>query len=107
VVNIVFSVNKVLGLSFQAISKWENGQSCPDILLLPEISRIFGISTDELLSSPPQSLSVNPTADMISGLPWADDQTIRLVLFQGHHLVKDNAGKTQDLIFKYEGPALD
>lgn len=38
-----------LGISFQAVSKWENGTTMPDIMLLPEISRFFGITVDELL----------------------------------------------------------
>ncbi len=38
-----------LGVTAQAVSKWENDQSCPDISILPRLSDIFGISTDELL----------------------------------------------------------
>ncbi|MWV42535.1 methyltransferase domain-containing protein [Paenibacillus sp. HJL G12] len=38
-----------LGVSFQAISKWENIQTMPDITLLPEISRILNVSIDKLL----------------------------------------------------------
>ncbi|MCD7776122.1 MAG: helix-turn-helix domain-containing protein [Firmicutes bacterium] len=39
-----------LGVTAQAVSKWENDISCPDITLLPKLSSIFGISVDELLS---------------------------------------------------------
>ncbi len=38
-----------LGVTAQAVSKWENDQSCPDITALPKLAEIFGISTDELL----------------------------------------------------------
>ena len=38
-----------LGVTAQAVSKWENSQSCPDITMLPRLAEIFGISTDELL----------------------------------------------------------
>lgn len=38
-----------LGVTAQAVSKWENDQSCPDINILPKLAQIFGISTDELL----------------------------------------------------------
>ncbi len=38
-----------LGVSSQAVSKWENGLSCPDIQLLPQIADYFGVSTDDLL----------------------------------------------------------
>ena len=40
-----------LGVTAQAVSKWENDQSCPDINMLPKLSQIFGISTDELLGN--------------------------------------------------------
>ena len=39
-----------LGVSSQAVSKWENDQSCPDISLLAELARILDITTDELLT---------------------------------------------------------
>ena len=39
-----------LGVSPQAVSKWENGQSCPDISLLPRLAAIFGVTTDLLLT---------------------------------------------------------
>ena len=32
---------EMLGVSSQAVSKWENDISCPDIMLLPHISDIF------------------------------------------------------------------
>ena len=38
-----------LGVTAQAVSKWENDQSCPDIAMLPKLAEIFGISTDALL----------------------------------------------------------
>ena len=38
-----------LGVSYQAVSKWENGITCPDVMLLPEIARYYGITVDELL----------------------------------------------------------
>ena len=38
-----------LNVTFQAVSKWENGNAYPDITLLPEIARYFGVSVDELL----------------------------------------------------------
>ena len=41
-----------LGISSQAISKWENGDSMPDILILPQLCEILGISIDALLEVP-------------------------------------------------------
>ncbi len=42
-----------LGVTPQAVSKWENGVSCPDIMLLPRIAEIFGVSIDELMGKEP------------------------------------------------------
>ena len=38
-----------LGVTAQAVSKWENDQACPDISTLPRLAALFGITTDELL----------------------------------------------------------
>lgn len=38
------------GVSAQAVSKWENDIACPDIQLLAPLAKIFGTTTDELLS---------------------------------------------------------
>ncbi len=40
-----------LGVSAQAVSKWENDVSMPDIALLPEIANIFGITIDSLFGN--------------------------------------------------------
>lgn len=37
-----------LGVSFQAISKWENGDTMPDVTMIPAIASFFEVSTDEL-----------------------------------------------------------
>ena len=41
---------QMLDVSPQAVSKWENDQTCPDISLLPRLASILGVSVDELLS---------------------------------------------------------
>ena len=38
-----------MGVSPQAVSKWENDQTCPDISALPKLARLFGVTVDELL----------------------------------------------------------
>ena len=37
-----------IGVTYQAISKWENGRSTPDISLLPELCRVFDCRIDDL-----------------------------------------------------------
>ena len=39
-----------LGISFQAVSKWETGATMPDITLLPKLAAFFGVRIDELFS---------------------------------------------------------
>ena len=37
-----------LGVSFQAVSKWETGSTMPDVTVIPAIASFFRVSTDEL-----------------------------------------------------------
>jgi len=39
-----------LGVSSQAVSKWENDVSCPSINLLPHLAKLLGVTVDELLT---------------------------------------------------------
>ncbi len=41
-----------LGVTYQSVSRWENGNAYPDMELLPAISDIFSVSIDELLGIP-------------------------------------------------------
>ena len=38
-----------LGVAYQSVSRWENGTTYPDMEFLPVLSRIFGVTVDELL----------------------------------------------------------
>ena len=42
-------LGEALGISSQAVSKWENESALPDILILPKLADYFGISIDELM----------------------------------------------------------
>lgn len=54
-----------LGISAQAVSKWENDVACPDIQLIVPLSKLFGVTTDELLSAEPvQSVQLLNKEDM-------------------------------------------
>ncbi len=44
-------VAEKLGVSAQAVSKWENDIACPDIMTLPNIATLYGISIDELFKN--------------------------------------------------------
>lgn len=54
-----------LGVSSQAVSKWERGAATPDIQLLPAISAFFGVTIDELFA-----LSDETRMDRIQNMLW-------------------------------------
>lgn len=70
-----------LGVSNQAVSKWESDQSCPDIQLLPQLADLFHISLDTLFGR------ATPTQNEAT-LPWGDDGDLRAVLYIGRTLQK-------------------
>ncbi len=84
-----------LNVTNQAVSKWESGQSCPDLQLLPQLADLFGVTIDTLFGR-------NPSP---ADLPWQEDGVLRAVLFVGRTLV-DGHPVQQELRFRYSGPAL-
>ncbi len=44
-------VAEKLGVSAQAVSKWENDIACPDIMTLPNIAELYGITIDDLFKN--------------------------------------------------------
>lgn len=86
-----------LGVTNQAVSKWETDLSCPDIQLLPALADLFGISIDALLGWTPAP---------VSALPWEDDDTLRVVVYLGHRRMADYApNRKGELTFRLEGDA--
>ena len=43
-----------LNVSPQTVSKWERGNSVPDVQLLPELAVFFGVTIDQLFAMTPQ-----------------------------------------------------
>lgn len=94
-----------LGVSNQAVSKWETDQSCPDIQLLPKLADLFGLTLDALFGR-------EQPAPVVEDLPWADDNTLRAVLYIGRRLQKNTLlkqGETEKVRveFCYEGMPLN
>lgn len=50
----------LMGVSSQAVSKWENDASCPDISALPQLCKILGITSDELLTGETDQVRLLP-----------------------------------------------
>ena len=93
-----------LGVSYQAVSKWENAQACPDISLLPAIADLFEVSIDSLFGREKQCVQAD--------LPWEDDQAFHLAIYAGRRLVSEQeikklAGKGEVCTVRYAGEARD
>ena len=88
-----------LGVTNQAVSKWEGDVCCPDIQLLPALADALGLSLDALFgreTPKPQkeerpaeeATAVTAPIGIIEELPWADDDSLHAVLYQGHRLLQ-------------------
>ena len=47
------------GVTFQAVSKWENGKNIPDISILKEICNDYNLKIDDFLDAKPKKLKKN------------------------------------------------
>ena len=92
-----------LGVTSQAVSKWERQLSCPDVSLLPAMADVFGVSIDELF------VRVDPESESrIDDLPWEDDGRVRIAVFEGKHLCVREVyecpdGEEMVLLIRHEG----
>lgn len=89
-----------LDVTNQAVSKWETDQCCPDVVLLPQLADIFGVSIDALFGR--ETAKQKP-----KDLPWKDDNALHIAVFVGHTLVGAASRENQDCTFHYEGPVRD
>ena len=77
-----------LGVTYQAVSKWETGANTPDIALLPGIAATFGVSIDTLFSRQPL------LPDAICDIP--DDNIIRIIQLRGRHPIRVDKALSPD-----------
>ena len=74
-----------LGVSFQAVSKWERGETLPDTALLPDLARVLETSVDYILSGGEKQIEYKgkiSVSDMKKGLDCLKNM--------GEFLGKDN-----------------
>ena len=111
-----------LGVTFQAVSKWENAAACPDIALLPELADLFGITLDELFGrkasvtcgeeegkEDKEENKEGESKERETSIPWEDDEKFRIVIFRGHTLLKteDMPEHIKDLTITIQGTPAD
>lgn len=51
-------LGSLLGVTAQAVSRWENGDSSPDLGLIPDLCRTLGVNSDNLLGLTDESLVI-------------------------------------------------
>lgn len=88
-----------LGVTNQAVSKWESAQCCPDIQLLPDIARLFDVSVDELLGYTPASTTgdiVLALRKRIESLPKGEDFDFTFRMAAALHTIILSKGMTDD-----------
>ena len=79
---------EILGVSPQAVSKWENDQTCPDISLLPKLSKILGVTVDELLSGKQAATAVRLVPE--GERKDIRDMMLRIIVEDGGDKIKVN-----------------
>ncbi len=62
----------ILGVTKAAVSKWETGESYPDITMLPQIAQLFHINMDELFDYTPEHKPLKITNEYHFGLTYDD-----------------------------------
>lgn len=74
-----------VGVSFQAVSKWERGETLPDIALLPDLAKVLETSIDNILLGSERQVEFKgkvTVSDMKKGLICLKDM--------GEYLGKEN-----------------
>ena len=138
---------KELNISYQAVSKWENGISSPDISNIIALAQLFGVSIDTLFglellpdktencvvdaddaiekvdASSEEKYMVEEERDNdfaeeypenfvnMQAVPWADDDTLRVVMYRGKRLLTyeevKNGMFARKIQLEYHGEALN
>jgi transcriptional regulator with XRE-family HTH domain len=73
-------VGERVGVSAQAVSKWENGETCPEVALLPQVCSVLEVSADALLGTAQSQgfdALVRALRDRLNGMP-AEQRAPRL-----------------------------
>ena len=82
-------LGEMLGVSNQAVSKWESEMTMPDIMLLPEIAKALGVSLTDLYDVPDEKKEEIPSLEKRE---CAEDRRILVI-----HVIADGADVTTQL----------
>lgn len=71
-----------LGVSAQAVSKWENNSSCPDVSLLTSIADYFGVTVDALLREEEQKITEETIPEIEQPQKMSSNKKINIKIVQ-------------------------
>lgn len=92
-----------LGVTYQAVSKWENATSAPDIFFLPMLADVFECTIDTLFSRENMEYNTVRLDARCDALPWKDDDVIRGVVCQGQRILQITDGLVDKFTFELVG----
>lgn len=87
------------GVSAQAVSKWENDLSCPDIMILSQLAKLLGVTVDHLLTGEDQPETRLATPETVKPV---EQQLLRVLVQSG-----DGSKVRVNLPLKLVSAALD
>ena len=96
-----------LGVTYQAVSKWENATSAPDIFFLPMLADVFECTIDTLFSRNKfNNVKVEKTVKyeaICNAFPWKDDDVLRGVVCHGQKILQVTDNLTDKFTFEIIG----
>ncbi len=97
---------RYLGVSFQAVSKWEVGTAMPDTMLIPAIASFFGVSTDELFDYDRMQLEkkVEEIVTMAAELRHSEPEKAEKILRKGLKQFPGNEILLNNLLYTMRSP---
>ena len=97
---------QALGVSFQAVSKWETATTLPDVALIPAIASFFGVSTDELfdMNRMEQEQKVADICRKAAEYRWDDPARAEAMLRDALKLYPGNDVILNNLLYTLQTP---
>lgn len=103
------SLAQRIGVTHQAVSQWECGDTMPDIATLPKLAAMLGVTLDSLFGIAAEGMPEPRLA--LDDCP-KDDGKLRAVIFIGNKMVKSQQIEQKlvsenRIVFEYRGAALN
>jgi transcriptional regulator with XRE-family HTH domain len=82
-----------MGVSYQAVSNWERGNSMPDISKLPELCELLGVTFEALVGGP--SREAETLEKVLEGAPVTPEEAVQVASLLPPETVKESAEQAQ------------